>query len=46
MTINAVCIGVQIVTDLLFISPEIKEEVNDEFHQPLLYNYMTKGEQR
>lgn len=26
-------------TDLLLISPEIKQEVDDKFHQPLLQNY-------
>lgn len=31
-------------TDLLLISPEIKEEVNDEFHQPLLHNCMILNE--
>lgn len=26
-------------TDLLLIDSEIKQEVDDQFHQPLLYNY-------
>lgn len=26
-------------TDLLLIRPEVKKEIDDEFHQPLLHNY-------
>lgn len=29
-------------TDLLLIRPEVKKEIDDEFHQPLLHNYTSE----